>query len=183
MQEIYVSTDIEADGPIPGEYSMLSFGSAAFTPGKKLVSTFSVNLEFLPNAKQDPDTMKWWKSKKKAWKTCRENPQEPKKAMRAYAKWLKSLPGKQVFVGYPASFDFTFISWYLNKFVGSNPFSYLALDIKSYAMAVMKKPFYSVTKKTMPKKWVDENKKSHIALQDAIEQGALFCNMLSDNIN
>lgn len=29
--EIYVSTDIETDGPIPGPNSMLSFGSAAFT--------------------------------------------------------------------------------------------------------------------------------------------------------
>jgi len=28
--ECYVSTDIEADGPIPGPNSMLSFGSAAF---------------------------------------------------------------------------------------------------------------------------------------------------------
>jgi hypothetical protein len=30
-KEIYVSTDVEADGPIPGPNSMLSFGSAAYT--------------------------------------------------------------------------------------------------------------------------------------------------------
>ena len=30
MGEIYVSTDVETDGPIPGPYSMLSLGSAAF---------------------------------------------------------------------------------------------------------------------------------------------------------
>jgi hypothetical protein len=29
MQEIYISTDIEADGPIPGPHSMLSIGAAA----------------------------------------------------------------------------------------------------------------------------------------------------------
>jgi hypothetical protein len=28
--EIYVSTDVETDGPIPGVYSMLSFASAAY---------------------------------------------------------------------------------------------------------------------------------------------------------
>jgi hypothetical protein len=28
MTEIYVSTDIEADGPIPGPHSMLSFASS-----------------------------------------------------------------------------------------------------------------------------------------------------------
>ncbi|MBL7254890.1 hypothetical protein [Paractinoplanes lichenicola] len=30
MAEIYVSTDVETDGPIPGRHSLLSFGSAAF---------------------------------------------------------------------------------------------------------------------------------------------------------
>ena len=34
MAEIYVSTDIEADGPIPGRYSLLSFASAAFDTGR-----------------------------------------------------------------------------------------------------------------------------------------------------
>ena len=29
-EECYVSIDIEADGPIPGTYSMLSLGAAAF---------------------------------------------------------------------------------------------------------------------------------------------------------
>lgn len=29
MQEIYISTDVEADGPIPGQNSMLSSGSKA----------------------------------------------------------------------------------------------------------------------------------------------------------
>ena len=50
MAEIYVSTDVETDGPIPGPHSMLSLGSAAYTVDKKLVSTFSVNLETLPGA-------------------------------------------------------------------------------------------------------------------------------------
>jgi len=44
LSEVYVSTDVEADGPIPGPHSMLSFASAAFLPDKTLVSTFSANL-------------------------------------------------------------------------------------------------------------------------------------------
>lgn len=36
MAEIYISTDIEADGPIPGEYSMLSIGSVAFNKKGKI---------------------------------------------------------------------------------------------------------------------------------------------------
>ncbi len=43
--EIYVSTDVEADGPISGINSMLNFGSAAYLADKTLVSTFTANLE------------------------------------------------------------------------------------------------------------------------------------------
>ena len=48
--ETYISTDIEADGPIPGEYSMLSFGSVALNKNKQVLGTFEANLELLPNA-------------------------------------------------------------------------------------------------------------------------------------
>ena len=42
MGEIYVSTDVETDGPIPGPYSMLSIGSAAYLPDKTLVADFTI---------------------------------------------------------------------------------------------------------------------------------------------
>ena len=48
--EIYLSTDVEADGPIPGPHSMLSFASAAYLPDKTLVRTYSANLETLPGS-------------------------------------------------------------------------------------------------------------------------------------
>lgn len=179
--EIYVSNDIEADGPIPGEYSMLSLGAAAFTADKQLIATFSANIDPLPGAKQDKDTMNWWKGHRQAWEACHQNTEQPQTAMKKYVKWLKKLPGKPVFVAYPASFDWTFIYWYLIKFTGESPFSFVALDIKTYAMALLKKPFRSITKSTMPKEWFDESRKSHIALDDAIEQGKLFCNMLKAN--
>ena len=59
MQEIYISTDVEADGVIPGQNSMLSFGSAAYLRDKTLISTFEVNLECLDGAVSDPATQKW----------------------------------------------------------------------------------------------------------------------------
>jgi len=54
-KEIYVSTDVEADGPVPGPILMLSFGSAAYTGGKEFIGTFSANLETLPGAMADPN--------------------------------------------------------------------------------------------------------------------------------
>lgn len=180
--EIYVSTDVETDGPIPGPNSMLSFASAAFLADKSLLGTFSANLELLPGASGDPDTMKFWGDNADAWNASRENPQNIETAMKSYAEWLDKLPGKPVFVAYPAAFDFMFVHWYLIRFAGRDPFSFSALDMKSYAMAMLKTPYRESVKRNMPKHWFDPMPHTHIALDDAKEQGLLFCNMLADNL-
>lgn len=181
MPEIYVSTDVETDGPIPGPHSMLSFASAAYSADKRLLGTFSANLELLPGASGHPETMRWWEGQPEAWAACRENPQPPEQAMTAYVAWLKSLPGRPVFVAYPAGFDFLFVYWYLIRFAGESPFSHSALDIKTYAMAVLKTEYRATVKRTMPERWFGPHRHTHVALDDAIEQGALFCNMLAEH--
>src|SRR5581483_3087852 len=181
MTEIYVSTDIEADGPVPGLNSMLSFASAAFLAVKTLLATFSANLETLPGASGDPVTMEWWATKPEACAACRQEPQPPALVMPQYVSWLKGLPGAPVFVGYPAAFDFMFVTYYLHRFAGESPFSFFALDIKSYAMALLKADFLDVVKLNMPSRWFDDLPYTHIALDDAISQGALFCNMLAES--
>ena len=67
MLEIYVSTDVETDGPMVGKNSMLSLGSAAYTADKQLLGTFSANLDALPGATPDPKTMDWWTTQPAAW--------------------------------------------------------------------------------------------------------------------
>jgi hypothetical protein len=180
MPEIYVSTDVETDGPIPGPHSMLSFGSAAFLADKTLVGTFSANLTTLPDATGHPETMRWWQTQPEAWAACRTNLREPAEAMPEYVRWLKGLPGKPVFVAYPAAFDFLFVYWYLIRFAGESPFSHSALDIKTYAMALLGTEYRESTKRNMPKRWFDDVPHTHVALDDAIGQGRLFCNMLRE---
>lgn len=177
--EIYVSTDVEADGPIPGPHSMLSFASAAYTADKQLIGTFSANLELLPDAKGHPLTMKWWKTEPEAWETCRQDLRDPAEALKDYVKWVKKLPGKPVFVAFPVGFDFTFMFWYMMRFTGESPFSWSALDMKTFAMALSGLPYRKCIKPKLPKEWFDDLPHTHVALDDALEQGALFCNMLA----
>lgn len=179
--EIYVSTDVESDGPIPGPHSMLSFASAAFTAEGEMIATFSANLQTLPGATAHPVTEAWWKHQPEAWRACRENCREPALAMKDYLHWLRQLPGRPVFVAYPAGFDFMFVYWYLIQFVGESPFSHSALDMKTFAMALLKTDFRESTKKNMPKRWFEDFPHTHVALDDAIEQGHLFCQMLKEN--
>jgi hypothetical protein len=178
--EIYVSTDIEADGPIPGPHSMLSFASAAFRADKTLVGTFTRNLETLPGAAADPKTAAWWQTQPEAWAACRSAPCAPQQAMAEYLDWLRGLPGKPVFVAYPAAYDFMFVYWYLIKFTGESPFSHSALDIKTFAMSLLGTDYRASTKQRMPKRWFDDTPHTHVALDDALGQGALFCNMLQE---
>jgi hypothetical protein len=179
--EIYISTDVETDGPIPGPHSMLSFASAAYTADKRLLGTFAANLELLPGAAGDAKTMEWWGTQPEAWAACRRDLRRPEEAMPEYVRWLKGLPGKPVFVAYPVAFDFMFVYWYLIRFAGESPFSHSALDIKTLAMALLKdRDYRDSTKRNMPKHWFDPMPHTHVALDDAVEQGALFCNMLAE---
>jgi len=100
--------------------------------------------------------------------------------MHEYVAWLRGLPGRPVFVGYPASYDFMFVYWYLLRFVGESPFSHSALDIKTFAMSLLGTGYRDSTKRNMPKRWFDDIPHSHVALDDALGQGALFCNMLAE---
>ncbi len=182
MSEVYISTDIETDGPIPGPNSMLSFGSAAFVPGRGMIGTFSANLVTLPGAQGDAKTMAWWATQPEAWEACRRDTREPAVVMPEYVAWIRSLPGRPVFAAYPAGYDFLFVYWYLIRFAGESPFSFSALDIKSYAMAMMGCEYRAATKRNMPKHWFSNIPHTHVALDDAIGQGVLLMNMMEENL-
>src|SRR4051794_41685528 len=112
MSEIYVSTDIEVDGPIPGPHSMLSFGSAAFRADKTLISTFTANLDLLPGASPHLETMAWWAKRPEAWAACRKDLLEPAKTMNDYNLWLGTLSCEPLFLGDTSTFAFMFAYWY-----------------------------------------------------------------------
>lgn len=185
-RECFVSVDIEADGPIPGPHSMLSLGAAAFvidwseseSPAVSRAGTFSANLEELAGAAGDEDTMRWWASQPEAWAACRVSPRAPTEVMADFTAWLRTLPGRPTFVAYPAGFDFTFVYWYLVRFTGKSPFSHAALDMKTMASTLLGTPFRDTSKRVFPPRWRAESRHTHVALDDAIEQGETFCKML-----
>ena len=184
MQEVYVSVDVEFDGPIPGRNSMLSIGAAAYVlPGTEPIATFEVNLirGGFPGAVEDPSTMKWWETQPEAWDAHRKNTKSPKEAMQAFADFLGALPGTPVFVAYPCGADFTFVYWYFHYFLGHCPFGYSGIDIESLVMVLKKQPIMSLKQEDFPKHWFRADlPHTHIALDDAKEQGYLFVMLMQD---
>lgn len=180
--ELYISVDIETDGPIPGANSMLSLGAVALTEHRDQLGVFSINFVELHGATPDPSTMEWWAKQPEAWKCARDNPQPPLPAMHQFVSWVKDMcraaqGAKPVFVGYPAGFDFMFVYWYLIKLVGESPFSFSALDIKTYAAAVLGCPYREVNKRALAKFKEPGLPHTHVAIDDALEQGYLFLNL------
>jgi hypothetical protein len=179
--EIYVSVDIETDGPVPGIHSMLSMGCCAVTRRGAPLGTFYERLKPLPEASPNPATMKWWEENKEAWREATRDPKDPAEVMPAMNRWLRSLPGKPVFAAYPAGFDFTFVYWYLIRFAGESAFGFQALDMKTLAMALLAKPYRDATKRHMPRSWFDPGgRHTHNALADATEQAHLLVSMLAE---
>lgn len=192
MSEIYVSVDVEVDGPIPGQNSMLSLGAAAFVaPSTEPIGLFSMNFETLEGATQDPETMAWWRKEEQhhAWEAAHQDPQKPEAAIAHFIAWVERLPGIErkpsgavknaVFVGYPVGFDFTFTYWYLRRFGTSSPFGFSGLDMESFAMPLLGTSFGETRIRNMPPEWIPKDKPlTHLAVDDAIRQGVIFMNML-----
>ena len=175
---IYVSTDIESDGPIPGPHSMLSLGSAAYSVDGKLLDKFAANFQLLPGATGDPKWLAWWNEFPELLYRTRVSVEEPKEAMERYASWVEALPGIPIFVGFPITYDLVFVHWYLLNFVGRNPFEEYASDIRGYAATLMLNSRGGRVGNGPPRPRAADLPDTHIAIDDAIEQGKIICNSM-----
>lgn len=186
-KEIYFSLDIESNGPIPGVNAMLSFALAAYDlenkDPKEHIGSLSFNLKIPEETVPDPNTMRdFWSRNEAAYEATRVGVLSPEAAMPAACDWVAdvSAGNKPVCVAYPAAFDFMWWHWYAIRYTGKDPFSFQALDIKTLAMALLNVPYKSVGKRSMPERWKPKTPHTHVALDDAIEQGQLFVNMMKD---
>ncbi len=185
MEEIYLSVDIETNGPIPGPYSMLSIGCVALTKSGSEIGWFMENLKELPGAMEDPDTMEWWSKFPDAWAKSREGAMDAEAVMERFVCWVYNLCRNKyipVMVCAPAGFDFTFMYWYMMNFTGRSPFRFSCVDVRSYVMAMRSTDFKKTSKRYWPKRWFPKDMPhTHVAVEDAREQGLAFINMLKEN--
>ncbi|MBM4367672.1 MAG: 3'-5' exonuclease [Deltaproteobacteria bacterium] len=132
----YFCVDIEASGPVPALYDMVSLGAVVVAPDGdgvlQIGDTFYV--EIRPEGPRvDPGAMKV--NGLDIEKLRREGTPR-KQAMQDLATWARARikPGtKPVFVGHNAPFDWSFVSWCYAADDMDNPFGYKALDTKALA--------------------------------------------------
>lgn len=121
----YIMVDIESDGPIPGDYSMISFGALVVEPA--LERTFygqlrPISEKFVPEALavsgfSREQTMAF---------------PEPAGVMQSFADWLATIgDGRVIFISDNNGFDWQFINWYFHHFLERNPFGFSSTNLGS----------------------------------------------------
>jgi DNA polymerase III epsilon subunit-like protein len=173
MKEVYISVDIEAAGPVPGEYSMLSIGATVVGNPQ---NSFYAELKPL-NDNAVPEALAV--SKLNMMKLA-ETGQEPRAVMLEFRDWVRaSATGcKSIFVSFNASFDWSFVNWYFHKYLRENPFGFGALDIKAYYMGFSGCTWGETTSSQLPQEFQPNHQLTHNALDDARAQGEIFEKLL-----
>ncbi len=106
----------------------------------------------------------------------------PSEAMQRFEQWLdeKTPPGTQpVFVAFNAAFDWMFINYYFIHYLHHNPFGHAALDIKALYMGQAGVTWSRTAWRYFSLPDATHAPLSHHALQDALDQAALFRQLIT----
>jgi len=148
----YVMVDIEADGPIPGDYSMIELGAVVVEPG--LARSFKAQLR--------PISEKWIPEALAVSGHTREQTltfMDPEIALRVFADWLGYIK-KPMFVSDNNGFDWMFCAWYFHHFMGSCPFGHSSTNLGSLYKGMVKDTFQNF-------KHLRKTKHTHDPVDDA----------------
>ena len=127
--------DVEADGPIPGDYSMLSLGAVLVTP--ELDQTFfaqfrPISEKFVPQALA---VSRYSREETLSFP-------EPAGEMQRFMDWLKAVcPDRPIFISDNNGFDWMFVCWYFHHFLGENPFGHSSQNLGSLYKGLAKDVF------------------------------------------
>jgi len=150
----FFMVDVEADGPIPGDYSMVCFGAVLVEPS--LGKTFYGRLR--------PISERWIPEALQVSGFSREETlafDDPKGVMERFAAWVESeTNGRPMFISDNNGFDWQFINWYFHHFLGRNPFGHSSSNLGSLYKGVVKDTFASF-------KHLRKTKHTHDPVDDA----------------
>ena len=185
----YLSLDVEASGPFPGLFSLVSIGTVPIrrTEGRGPWApveeeTFYIEIQPLPEAGELPAATRVHGLTREYLMEKGTPPQEALASFETYLHRLERRWGKALPAAWPASFDAPYVGWYAQRFLDHNPLGYKSLDIGSYAQGIFRcdrnKLHFRLTESGL---WDSNNPYPHNALQDARKQANLLCGLLNSS--
>lgn len=128
----WVSVDVESDGPIPGDYSMVCFGAVIVEKGLK--RSFYGQLRPISDQYLPDDLAISGFSREETLQFA-----EPKETMLKFRSWLDlEVKGRPLFISDNNGYDWQFINWYLHHFLGDNPFGFSSTNLNSLYKGMQK---------------------------------------------
>lgn len=110
---VYLSFDIEADGPTPRINSMIQFGVVAVLADGREIQSWCVNIKPEEGAVQDPATMTgFWATNPQAWMATQTNQVSSHRFQATLVGFLDKLSSDGyhiVWCAYPAAFDWQWL--------------------------------------------------------------------------
>ncbi len=181
---LFVSVDVEASGPLPGYFDLLSIGAVPVRVGKSgtKIGDEEFYVELRPvHGTFEPGAMA---VNKMDLAELTRTGVAIERAAKKLARWLRSLgPPRDppVFVGYCANFDWAYVNDFFHRAKVRNPFGYKALDIRSMALGVMPLGWHELKQdKMLP--WLGleplAEEEAHNALADARHQAKMLAALL-----
>jgi DNA polymerase III epsilon subunit-like protein len=174
--ETYISVDIEAAGPNPSQYSLLSIGACLVAD---LQRTFYVELQPV----NDNSVKEAMAVHGLSLKELFERGLPPAEALMRFESWLADeVPAghQPVFVAFNAAFDWMFVNDYFYRFLGRNPFGHAALDLKAFYMALASVSWRETSMEYVAARYLGGRQLTHHAMQDAQNQAEMFQKMLNE---
>lgn len=160
----YVMVDVESDGPIPGDYSMVCFGAVLVEPA--LSRTFYGQLK--------PISERWVPEALAISGFSRTDVlafDDPVEVMTRFDEWLKeNAKDRLLFISDNNGFDWQFINWYFHHFLGRNPFGHSSTNLGSLYKGLVKDTFASF-------KHLRETRHTHNPVDDAIGNAEALLHM------
>ena len=127
-----IVVDVEADGPIPGQYSMVCLGAVVVEP--TLSKTFygrtrPISGQWVPEAL----AVSGFRREE------HEGFEDPAEVMRRFESFIgESSKGRPVFASDNLAFDWQFVNWYFHTYLGHNPFGWSGRRIGDLYCGMMK---------------------------------------------
>jgi len=170
FMKTFIVVDIEADGQVPGLFSMVSFAAVPIVDGKiQENNTFYRTLKPI-SEDWDPESLSISGLTRE---DCVKNGSDPEKVMKEFARWVEKFKkdGKVKFISDNNGFDWSFINYYFHKFVGDNPFGHSSRRIGD---------IYSGFCKDLDAKYTHlvKTKHTHHPLDDAMGDAEAFVEIL-----
>lgn len=182
LQKVYMTINIESDGPDPGINNLLELSCILHYESGEIIDELNIKLKPESNRRSDENTINnFWKVNEDAWNWVKEDNVDVNTGINKFVNWYEFYSKKFSirFVGDPASRDFVWLQEYYTNYA---PFANTKLLPYCRCLTTMRKSYQKMLGLTDTQSWDlkkqlqgNDEETSHKGYLRAKKQAKEFC--------